>query len=669
MRACSATLRIQSLLPVLASGIWVFVAGENHASRVATVVASLLLCGAWFASRAWPIAAGRWGAAVLVVWAALHGMLASLSPGETLWLLVAAIAVASRLWVDEALRRHDAERARIGSLAPRDAHPTGLAASVVLGLVWIAARRDDPSSIAALATLAAAAAALHPIRQRDHQPRRFHGVQAFGLLGAIAAGLAGWHAGSLGICGVVCAIEAARAAMKGTGPSQPGTPLAAFASFVTERPAYFLLSSFALACVVGTLGLMLPSMTTAPGGLDWITAAFTAVSATCVTGLAVLDTGSDFTGQGQLLLLVLIQVGGLGIMAFSASALLLLGQRMSVRHESTAVALTGSSGRRDLAHSAAWIFGLTAAVEVLVALGLSAEFVRLGEPLPEALWRGIFTSVSAFCNAGFALQADSMMSFAGAPLVLLWVSVAIICGGIGPLVAAEGWAARRSKRRMNLHARIVLGMTLMLLVFGTLAYLATESSGLLASHSPMQRVLHAFFHSASARTAGFNTLDLGDLSGAGWTTTIVLMFIGASPGSTGGGVKTTTVAVATAALAAVLRGDSHATLAGRRFSAALVLKVGALLVLFTLSVLAALLALQLTQSIPLMPLFFEVVSAMATTGLSMGATGELDEVGRLIIIACMFLGRVGPVTLFMVFVSRKPRVATLVRQTEDVPVG
>ena len=185
----------------------------------------------------------------------------------------------------------------------------------------------------------------------------------------------------------------------------------------------------------------------------------------------------------------------------------------------------------------------------------------------------------------------------------------------------------------------------------------------------MQRVLHAFFHSASARTAGFNTLDLGDLSGAGWTTTIVLMFIGASPGSTGGGVKTTTVAVATAALAAVLRGDSHATLAGRRFSAALVLKVGALLVLFTLSVLAALLALQLTQSIPLMPLFFEVVSAMATTGLSMGATGELDEVGRLIIIACMFLGRVGPVTLFMVFVSRKPRVATLVRQTEDVPVG
>ena len=482
--------------------------------------------------------------------------------------------------------------------------------------------------------------------------------------------------------------DAARRAeeQRSGGRSRPGSSLedVGLAGFIFEHPSRVMVLSFLILCALGALALSLPvcAVGEPPAPLD---AAFTAVSAACVTGLGVVDVPSVFNLGGQLTLLILIQVGGLGVMAFSVVAVELLKRRLSVSQERAAADLIGAESAADLRGALERVLWVTGVTEGAGALALTLGFWFEGDGLLEGLWRGLFTSVSAFCNAGFALQSSSLVPYAESPYLLLITSVIIAVGGIGPIVAlalhdafrrdlsaspARRLFARATWRRpLSLHVRLVLWTSAALTLLPALFIAAVEWNGALAHLTPLHRLTNALFQSVTLRTAGFNSIDLTALHPATWTLTLFVMFVGGSPGSTAGGVKTTTIAVVLLAVAAVARGRERVEVFGRTLTAGAVMRAGALCTLSVFGVGGALMALQLTQRIPLDVALFEVVSALATVGLSTGGTAALDAVGKVIIMACMFAGRVGPLTLFVLF-TRQARVAETRRYPDEpLPIG
>lgn len=441
-----------------------------------------------------------------------------------------------------------------------------------------------------------------------------------------------------------------------------------FFDAVLEHPARVLVLSFLMICLLGTLLLSLPVASATGKPLHWLDAAFTAVSATCVTGLIVVDTPNAFGALGQLFVLSLIQIGGLGIMVFSASAFILLGERLSLSHERAAVEIVGAKGRNDLVQAVRAIFLVTFVTEALAAFLLFCGFLLRGVAPGEAAWHAVFTSISAFCNAGFALKSDSLMSYAGDPFVLGVISLTIIIGGLGPPVVVA-LLASGTKKRWTLHVRLVLWSTLILLLVPALLFLLIEWNHTLAKMSLLHKLNNAFFQSVTLRTAGFNSVDLAQVHPATWTMMVLVMFIGGSPGSTAGGIKTTTMAVVFLAIVVVVRGRDRVELFGRTIPLLTVLRATAITSLAVFGSLLALFTLLLTQTIPLRAAIFEVISALATVGLSIGATGQLDDVGKLIIIACMFAGRVGLFTLF-VFLTNKVSMSRAYHYPEEhVPIG
>lgn len=288
-------------------------------------------------------------------------------------------------------------------------------------------------------------------------------------------------------------------------------------------------------------------------------------------------------------------------------------------------------------------------------------------PVARALWQGVFTAVSAFCNAGFALDSTSMIPYAERPLILHVTAVLIILGGLGPpvVVALPDWLRGR---KTSLHVRLVLWSSLLLTLLPAAFFLASESLLTLDDKPWDQRMTLAWFQSVTLRTAGFTAIDLTQMTPASLSLMMMLMFIGGSPGSTAGGAKTTTLAVLALATWAVLRGKKQPEAFGFRISHRTVYKAGAVILMGIFSVGAALLALQLTQSIELQHILFETISALGTVGLSTGATSRLDEVGKLVIILCMLAGRVGPLTLFLL-VTRSERADVWRRPEQEVTVG
>jgi trk system potassium uptake protein TrkH len=435
---------------------------------------------------------------------------------------------------------------------------------------------------------------------------------------------------------------------------------------ILSRPSRVLVVSFAALCVVGTLALELPGVAAGGGTIGWLDAAFTAVSAVCVTGLIVLDTPTALTGFGQAIVLALIQVGGLGIMVLSAAVLVLLGRRLSLSHERAAADLLGAKGRAGLVGSMRAILWVTVLTEASAAALLVPAFVAHGDGWGEAAWRAVFTSVSAFCNAGFALQSASLVPYAGSPWVLGVVGATIVVGGAGPAVVASRWLGGE---RVGVYVRLVVWTTAALIALPACAILALEWGGTLAGMSLVDKVANAVFQSVTLRTAGFNSIDLAAIHPATWTLMVGVMFVGGSPGSTAGGVKTTTAAVVVLAVAAVARGRERVEVWGREIATRTVLRAMAVVVVGVLSCGGALVAVQLTQELALDVAVFEVVSALATVGLSTGGTGALDEVGKLLIIGCMFAGRVGPLTLFVFLASRVSAGSSRRYPVEVVPVG
>jgi len=439
------------------------------------------------------------------------------------------------------------------------------------------------------------------------------------------------------------------------------------------RPSQALAVSFAALIAMGSFLLLLPAATQNGAGLSLTDAAFTIASATSVTGLVVVDTGSTFSTFGLVVILVTIQIGAIGIMVLAAAFAVLVGGRVASSSRETLteagfgemVDVGTAVGLRRLVFSVTF---MTLAIELIGALALYACWITnimeldaaYDTPLA-ALWWCAFTAISAFTHAGFSLDASNAMRFVSnvpVNIVVVWL---IFVGSLGFPVIADLTTRRSLKNRglrglwraFHLQTRVVLIASVVLAAVGTLAFLFFEFDGALAGLSIPTKVMSSFFHSMSARSAGFNTVSLNDLTTPTVIVFVILFFIGSAPGSTGGGVRVTTFAVVVMSVRAMLRGRDDVELLGRTLPKVIVYRSIAI-VLVAGAILAVLLVLMTaTQSLPFEKLLFETFSAFGTVGLSMGITGELDGIGRWILTIAMYFGRVGPLTLALAVAERQ----------------
>jgi trk system potassium uptake protein TrkH len=414
---------------------------------------------------------------------------------------------------------------------------------------------------------------------------------------------------------------------------------------------------------IGTFLLMLPAATT-DAHLRFVDALFTAVSASCVTGLVVVDTGSALSTFGQLIILVLIQVGGLGIMTMSTLFLLLGGRRPSLVGR-IVIQDTFTGGREQSARDI--IRDVVVFTVVIEGIGATLIFLRFlpGQTIGEALFFSVFHAISAFCNAGFSLFSASFIAYRDDLMLNLVICFLIVSGGIGFLVLSELKRNfpfnRRSWSRLSLHSKLVLSTTVILLIFSSLLIVFMEWHNTLGSLSLPGRFLAGFFQAVSARTAGFNTLPIGKMANETLFVLILLMFIGASPGSCGGGIKTSTFASLIVLGISRLGGHEHPQLFHRTISLASIAKAVSVVMVSMAVIGVATLVIMMTElgETPhpmsrgkFLELMFEVVSAFGTVGLSTGVTEGLSEAGKLILSFVMFTGRLGPLVVVLA-VSRR----------------
>lgn len=427
---------------------------------------------------------------------------------------------------------------------------------------------------------------------------------------------------------------------------------------IALSPGQILAVGFLGIILAGALLLMLPFANRTGRPLSFLDSLFTATSATCVTGLVAADTWTQFNGLGQLILLVLIQVGGLGYMTMMLMASMLLGRKISLRQRDLMLESVSAERLSDVLTLLRYILYGTAAIECAGAVLLATRFVpELGPG--RGLWYAVFHSVSAFCNAGFDLMGfrepySSLTYYVDDPLVNLTVCALVLLGGLGFLVWREVWEKGLRFRRYSLHAKIMLTATLILTAGGTALFWLAERNNLLAEMTPGQQLLASLFQAVSPRTAGFNTVDLASLTSAGGLLTIVLMFIGAGPGSTGGGVKVTTVVVCLLMLWAYIRGRREAGAFNRRLDERQLHRAAAGVTLYLTLALGGGFLLLAVQPFPLQDALFEVFSALSTVGLSTGITRELCPFNRGLLIVMMFCGRLGSLSIMMALAQRLP---------------
>ena len=425
-------------------------------------------------------------------------------------------------------------------------------------------------------------------------------------------------------------------------------------------PSQFLATSFLAIIGVGGLLLSLPMAAAEGRQVPMLDAFFTSVSAVCVTGLITLDIPVDYSGFGLVVIMLLIQAGGLGYMTLSTVFVAAIGRSVSLQERLTLQEALNVQNMEGLVRFAGTVLKLTLVIEGIGAAILTLRWWPV-MGFREALWHGVFHAVSGFNNAGFALWSDNLSSWRGDLVVNLVITSLIIAGGLGFFVWAELIRLNRRQVRLSVHTRLVLVATAALLVGGTLAFLLLEWNNprTLAGLPIGERVLAAWFQSVTARTAGFNTIDIGAMTHPALFVMMALMFIGASPGSTGGGVKTTTFSITLAALWATVRGADDTVIFKRRLAAEVVAKAFfiSLIAFVALNVVAWLVL--LTEGRDLLKTLFETTSAFGTVGLSMGEAGApvslsgfFSPAGKLLMMAMMFIGRVGPLTLAIAVAKR-----------------
>ena len=435
---------------------------------------------------------------------------------------------------------------------------------------------------------------------------------------------------------------------------------------------------FLAVITVGTLLLLMPFSTSTGTWNNPLVALFTSTSAVCVTGLIVVDTGSYFSFWGQLIILLLIQVGGLGYMSINTFLMLLLGRRLDLRQK---LAIQESfdrpflQGSRNLVRSilaTTLIFELTG---ILLTIGV---FTSGDRDFHQGLWLAIFHSISAWNNAGFSLFSDSLVAYDDSGIINLVVPGLIIFGGIGYQVIIELYlwletifTRNRQRFCFSLNFKVVTSTTIFLLLLGTLAFLLTESNNpaTLANLSWQETFLAAWFQSVTTRTAGFNSIDIGQMTTASLFITMGLMFIGASPSGTGGGIKTTTLRILTNCTRSVLRGKEEVIMYQREVPFSLILKAVAVVFGSAIAiVLATVMISFIDPTFEFLQIFFEVISAFATVGLSTGITASLSSVAKVILIIAMYIGRVG-VLLLMAAIIGEPPPSVIKYPEENLLVG
>ena len=448
-----------------------------------------------------------------------------------------------------------------------------------------------------------------------------------------------------------------------------------------KHPTRLLVGGFAATILVGGMLLTLRISASGPR-IGFLDALFTATSAVCVTGLTVRDTGSEFSTFGHVVILLLIQLGGLGITTLSTALFLFFGQRASLSTHDVVESSFRARPEGKLKPLLIQVFVWTIAIEAVgAAILLPAELRRL--PPLQAGWNASFHAVSAFCNAGFSLRSDSLVSDRSNPAIILPISGLIVLGGLGFGVLTELggnlWArigGRRAKR-LSLHAKTALATTGFLLLAGTLGFLMFEGGNLLRETDAMSRFLTSLFASATARTAGFNSINYAQATTATIFLTIVLMGIGGCPGSTAGGIKATTLAVLFAAARGRLRGSRWASLFGRGVPDMAVDKSLAVVALVTVFVVGGTLFLSAVELRQLphvqtpgrsVGLLFEVVSALGTVGLTTGITPTLTAGGKIVVIVLMFIGRLGPLTVAVAIARQRPAPAVRLGE-EPIMIG
>nr|WP_226985991.1 potassium transporter TrkG [Brachybacterium sp. FME24] len=404
---------------------------------------------------------------------------------------------------------------------------------------------------------------------------------------------------------------------------------------------------FAGAGLIGAVLLLLPAATTGPGGATLLEALFTAVSALCVTGLVVVDTPTYWSPFGQAVILALIQIGGFGVMTFASVVGITVIRKLSLSSKLTAATEAKSSGIADIRALVIGIVRISLAIEAVAAVILTLRFaLAYDEAWGRALWLGVFHAVSAFNNAGFALFSDSLMSFADDPVILLTASFATVLGGVGFPVLVQLGKHLGTPRLWSMNTRIVVAATPLLLALGTLYITALEwnNPNTLGGLSVPARILNGFAMSAQTRTAGFNSIDTSAMDPATWLGMDLLMFIGGGPAGTAGGIKVTTFAVLFFLMWGELRGAGAVTVFGKRLSRAVHRQAITVIVLAVGLVAVSTITLMVLTEFSLDEILFEVVSAFATVGLSTGITADLPGAAQLVLIALMFIGRLGPIT-------------------------
>ena len=431
-------------------------------------------------------------------------------------------------------------------------------------------------------------------------------------------------------------------------------------------PATLVLLSFVVLIACGSLLLKL-DVSTVSGELPWIDAIFTATSAVCVTGLVVVDTGSRFTLLGQLVILALVQLGGLGVMTVSVALFTWIGRAVSLRNRLAMQDLFAHTPRRDIYRLVRHVLLFTFGAEFLGAGLLTLHFSG-HMPFAKALYYGGFHAISAFCNAGFALFADGLPRYAGSWLVNLVICALIVVGGIGfPVlydIHARYLARENRTARLSLQTRTVLVTTALLIVGGAVMFALLEAPGkVMAERSLTEWLLIPLFQSITCRTAGFNTVDIAALREATVVMMILLMFVGASPGSCGGGIKTTTLATLALFTLSRIRHQRRVNLFRKSLPEATVARAMSLVVLATALIALVTFMLLLSDTFVDVPgdhpqakinalqYLFETVSAFATVGLSMGITASLSTWDKAWIVFMMFVGRVGVLTFSYVIVG------------------
>ncbi len=445
---------------------------------------------------------------------------------------------------------------------------------------------------------------------------------------------------------------------------------------IQDRLTYIRIIAFGYLVVImaGTLLLMLPASTSAGKRTGFLTALFTATSATCVTGLVVVDTATHWTAFGQAVILMMIQIGGLGFMTMGVLLAILLRKRISLRTRGILQESMNYMQMGGVIRLVQTALRGTLLFEGVGALLLSVRFIPVFGAGKGILY-GIFHSVSAFCNGGFDLMGgfsgeySSLVGFRGDVLINFVIMALIILGGIGFFVWSDLYQKGLHWKRYMLHTKIALFTTVFLLVAGTALYFIFERDNLLMGMGSGEQLLAAAFSSVTARTAGFNTIDTGALTSASKLLTMLLMFIGGSPGSTAGGIKTVTALVLVAYVWANLRGSRGVNLFRRRLDDDVINKASNVVVISLLLAVCSVIFICFVQpGLPVEDVMFEVFSAIGTVGMSTGLTRDLSFASRIVVILLMYTGRIGSMSFALSFTERK-KVAPVQLPVEKIMIG